>query len=232
MSVAQNLMKHLLHFLITEGVPENGFRIQEIIENGRNLGLTEEEAQDAIRKLKHQGSVYEPRPGFLLPLNFEFPGEVEKEKEEKKRNYWEKNGYIHFSIEKVIMTLHDLIETPLHGDGEDRVFERQIEIKTTLFSVFNFVREQNKTYKSAGQAVFYRTNHEELLRTNGSYIIVVYSLNENSINIHAQKQIPAKDIDPLIKKSMSKEKIGIRWTRFFKEVSEEPIFQIPKEEFP
>ncbi|MBU7045021.1 MAG: hypothetical protein HXS54_01180 [Theionarchaea archaeon] len=203
---------------------DNGAALNDIYSLGEEKGLKESFIKSELKKMKYEGDIYSPRPGYLKVFPREYY-EFEEEVKEQKSNFKYENGDVHFEIERFFMILSDLEEnSAIHSDGNDSIFEDHVEIKSVKFHITNIVRQWN--YRSAGEVIFYRSNHKELLKNNGSYIIVVYSYKDGKINIHAVKKISAKVINHFIKKSKSKEKIGIRWTRFFKNVSSIPLFTI------
>ncbi len=230
-------MKHLLQIIDNLDKQNNryGASKEDTFSNAQSEGIEFSEILDTLEKMKDEGIIYECREDFfktlgpLKDLFKKFDQKLDENgiEEPRKQNFKYANGSLHFTIQDHIKALLDVEDVPeIHSDGKDRMFSKPIEIKTTLFSYKNFSYKRNYVCNSAGTVIFYRENHKELLNENGSYIIVIYSFFDGIINIHGIKEISAKDIDHLIQKSKSKKKIGIRWTRFFKKVSDIPLFTI------
>ncbi|KYK38410.1 MAG: hypothetical protein AYK18_17225 [Theionarchaea archaeon DG-70] len=208
---------------------ENGAHLEDIL---KHLNFMDpKDIKQLLRKLKHFGDIYEPRENhFKLFVEYD---ELFKELEESvnenshKRNFKYENSYVHFTIQDHVKNLYDLEDAPEdHCDGIDSKYKDKLEIKSVILYCKNYIHTQDKTYYNAGEVIFYLSTHEELMKNGGSYLIIVYSFKNGIIYIHAQKKIPAPSIDHLIRKSNSKEKIGIRWTKFFENVSEIPLYAI------
>jgi len=232
-------MKHLLQTIneLDEKNEGNGAHEQDIISIMQSKGLEHNTITEIIENLKFEGAIYSPRLEYLKVLGplkelfKDFGKQIEdhEDQEDKEhKNFKYVNGEIHFTIQNHFKTLCDVEDVSEHSDGRDRKFKKLVEIKTAKLFTRNYIRSCDRIYHSAGQFVFYRTNHEELIQNEGIYKFIIYDYEDDNIGIHAVKDIPAKDINHLIEASASKEKIGIRWTRFFKNVSDIPIFEISK----
>ena len=219
MVLLDDIMKQVLHkiYQLDRG---NGASEREIIDSTER---DTEDIQIAIRDLKREGAIYSPHPNCLMIIGT--PGDYIKEdiKEEKKEknNFKYQNGDIAFIIEDFFMTMCDIEPNGDHSDGDDRVSKKPIEIKTVKFKV-----KKGNGREGCGTVMFYRDTHKELVKKEGSYLIIVYTYKNAEIRIHAFKHVLAEDVDYLIKKSKSKNKIGLRWSNFFKKVSEIPLFTI------
>jgi len=170
---------------------------------------------------------------FLEPKS-ESQSEEKQHENHHHSNFKYENGDIAFKIERFIKTLSDISDNgEIHADGTDNKFSTPCDIKSCSYRVKNSI--QQKKCKCNGRFIFYRTNHRELIEKNGSYIFVIYTYtpefegDESNICIHAIKKVKASQIDYLIKKSLSKEKIGISWSRLFKKIHTPALFEIPLE---
>lgn len=229
----QERMKHLLQTIedLDKENNENGAHLRKILKY-LNF-MNPEDIKQLLKELKRQSIIYEPREDYFKCFPFDEYDELFKELEgskneiHHKRNFKYENSYVHFTIQDHIKSLYDLEDAPDdHCDGIDSKYQEKNEIKSVILYCENYIHAQGKTYYNAGEVIFYLSTHEELLKDGGSYIIIVYSFKNGIIYIHAQKKIPASSIDHLIRKSSSKEKIGIRWTKFFGRVSEIPLYAI------
>lgn len=232
--------KHLLQIIddLDEENKGNGARREDIFNTAQSEGIEFSEitnvmSWNTLEEMKKKGIIYESIPHYFKILGSleELFRELEiKEETErsKKRNFKYANGGLHFTIQNHFMALCDISENSnVHSDGVDSNFNRLVEIKTAKLKTRNYLRSKEKLYFNAGQFVFYRTNHKELKAKDGIYKFIIYDCNDNGqITIHAVKDVPAKDVDYLIQKSICKKQLAVRWTRIFKNVSEIPLFII------